>query len=96
MRKELGYESLTYDYLTLDDLIKLLLETGDISVKIMDILDTANNIYIISSPTPRKVNVNNIKGPFIIISGHDLKDLEMLLKQTEEKGFFMLMHLIAA
>lgn len=77
--------------LTLDDLIKLLVETGQISVKIMELLDTANN-SLYSSPTPTKVNVNIKKGPFIIVSGHDLKDLEMLLKQTEGKGINIYTH----
>ena len=77
--------------LTLDDLIKLLVETGSISVKIMELLDTANN-NIYSSPSPTKVNVNIKKGPFIIVSGHDLKDLEMLLKQTEGKGINIYTH----
>lgn len=77
--------------LTLDDLIKLLVETGSISVKIMELLDTANN-NLYNSPSPTKVNVNIKKGPFIIVSGHDLKDLEMLLKQTEGKGINIYTH----
>ncbi|GFP76355.1 hydroxylamine reductase [Clostridium fungisolvens] len=83
--------SLTDDALTLDDLIKLLIETGDASVKIMELLDTANN-SLYSAPTPTKVNVNRKKGPFIVISGHDLRDLEMLLKQTEGKGINIYTH----
>ncbi|AWK52679.1 hydroxylamine reductase [Clostridium beijerinckii] len=77
--------------LTLDDLIKLLVETGSISVKIMELLDTANN-NLYNSPSPTKVNVSIKKGPFIIVSGHDLKDLEMLLKQTEGKGINIYTH----
>ena len=83
--------SLADDTLTLDDLIKLLMETGEMSVKIMEVLDTANN-NIYSSPSPTKVNVNIKKGPFIIISGHDLKDLKMLLEQTEGKGINIYTH----
>jgi hydroxylamine reductase len=79
------------DNLTLEDLIKVLVETGEISVKIMEVLDTANN-NVYSSPSPTKVNVNIKKGPFIIISGHDLKDLEMLLVQTENKGINIYTH----
>jgi hydroxylamine reductase len=83
--------SLTDDTLTLEDLIKLLVETGDMSVKIMETLDTANNSTY-NSPSPTKVNVNIKKGPFIIVSGHDLRDLEMLLKQTEGKGINIYTH----
>lgn len=83
--------ALTDDSLTLDDLIKLLVETGDMGVKIMEVLDTANN-NTYSSPSPTKVNVNSKKGPFIVVSGHDLRDLEMLLQQTEGKGINIYTH----
>ena len=83
--------ALTDDTLTLEDLIKLLVETGDMGVKIMEVLDTANN-NTYSSPSPTKVNVNIKKGPFIIVSGHDLRDLEMLLKQTEGNGINIYTH----
>ena len=83
--------ALTDDTLTLEDLIKLLVETGDMGVKIMEVLDTANN-NTYSSPSPTKVNVNIKKGPFIIVSGHDLRDLEMLLVQTEGKGINIYTH----
>lgn len=79
------------DSLTIEELTKLLLQTGEMSVKIMELLDTANN-NTYSSPVPTKVNINIKKGPFIIVSGHDLKDLEMLLKQTEGKGINIYTH----
>lgn len=86
-----GLASLTDDNLSLEDLIKVLIETGDMSVKIMELLDTANNT-VYNSPTPTKVNVNIKKGPFIVISGHDLRDLQMLLEQTEGKGINIYTH----
>ena len=86
-----GLASLTDDNLSLEDLIKVLVETGDMSVKIMELLDTANNT-LYNSPTPTKVNVNIKKGPFIVISGHDLRDLQMLLEQTEGKGINIYTH----
>lgn len=83
--------ALTDNSLTLEDLIKLAMETGTMSVKIMEVLDTANNTTY-SSPSPTKVNVNVKKGPFIVVSGHDLRDLEMLLEQTEGKGINIYTH----
>ena len=52
------------------------------AIEIMKKLDEANTT-IYGNPSPHPVNVHIKKGPFIIVSGHDLKDLEMLLKQTE-------------
>ena len=49
------------------------------SVEVMKILDEANTTTY-KNPSPHKVNVNIKKGPFIIVSGHDLRDLEMLLR----------------
>ena len=83
--------ALADDSLNLEDLIKLAMETGTMSVKIMEVLDTANNTTY-SSPSPTKVNVNIKKGPFIVVSGHDLRDLEMLLEQTEGKGINIYTH----
>lgn len=83
--------SLTDDSLTLEDLIKWLMKTGEMSVKIMEVLDKANNEKY-NSPSPKKVNVNIKKGPFIIVSGHDLRDLQMLLEQTEGKGINIYTH----
>ena len=83
--------ALTDNNLNLQDLIKYLLKTGEMSVKIMEVLDKANNEKY-SSPSPQKVNVNIKKGPFIVISGHDLRDLEMLLEQTEGKGINIYTH----
>lgn len=83
--------ALTDDTLSLNDLIKLMMETGNISVKVMELLDKANN-DLYNAPEPVKVNTNIKKGPFIIVSGHDLKDLEMLLEQTEGKGVNIYTH----
>jgi hydroxylamine reductase len=82
---------MTDDSLNLQDLIKYLLKTGEMSVKVMEVLDKANTEKY-SDPTPTKVNVNLKKGPFIVISGHDLRDLEMLLEQTKGKGINIYTH----
>ncbi|KGJ49694.1 hydroxylamine reductase [Clostridium sp. NCR] len=81
----------TDDKLTVEELINWTLRTGDMSVAVMQKLDEANTT-IYKNPEPHKVNVHIKKGPFIIVSGHDLKDLEMILKQTEGKGINIYTH----
>jgi hydroxylamine reductase len=87
----LGLEATTNDNLTLDDMIRMVMRTGNMSVEVMKVLDEANTTTY-ENPSPHKVNVNIKKGPFIIISGHDLRDLEMLLEQTEGKGINIYTH----
>ncbi|SFA83049.1 hydroxylamine reductase [Clostridium frigidicarnis] len=79
------------DKCTQEELIRTVMKTGEASVDIMRALDEANTT-IYKNPTPNKVNVHIKKGPFIIVSGHDLKDLEMLLNQTEDKGINIYTH----
>lgn len=81
----------TDDKLSVNDLITWTLRTGDMSVAVMQKLDEANTT-IYKNPSPHKVNIHIKKGPFIIVSGHDLKDLEMILKQTEGKGINIYTH----
>lgn len=83
--------ALTDNTLNLQDLIAVLMKTGEMSVKVMEVLDKANTEKY-NHPSPQKVNVNIKKGPFIVISGHDLRDLEMLLQQTEGKGINIYTH----
>lgn len=78
----IALEAITDNTLTVEELIRLTLKTGDMAIEIMKKLDEANTT-IYGNPSPHPVNVHIKKGPFIIVSGHDLKDLEMLLKQTE-------------
>lgn len=87
----LGLESTTNDNLTLEDMINMTMRTGDMSVEVMKTLDAANTAKY-NNPSMHKVNVNIKKGPFIIVSGHDLRDLEMLLQQTEGKGINIYTH----
>ena len=84
-------EAITDNTLTVEELIRLTLKTGDIAIEIMKKLDEANTT-IYGNPSPHTVNVHIKKGPFIIVSGHDLKDLEMLLKQTEGLGINIYTH----
>lgn len=87
----LGLEATTNDNLSLEDMIRMTMRVGDMSVQVMQTLDEANTSRY-KNPSPHKVNVNIKKGPFIIISGHDLRDLEMLLQQTEGKGINIYTH----
>lgn len=87
----LGLESTTNDKLTIEDMIAMTMRTGDMSVEVMKILDEANTTRY-KNPSPEKVNVNIKKGPFIVVSGHDLRDLEMLLQQTEGTGINIYTH----
>ena len=84
-------EAITNNTLTVEELIRLTLKTGDMAIEVMKKLDEANTT-IYGNPSPHTVNVHIKKGPFIIVSGHDLKDLEMLLKQTEGLGINIYTH----
>lgn len=87
----LALEATTDDRLTVEDLIRMTMRTGEMAVEVMKKLDEANTT-VYENPSPHKVNVNIKKGPFIIVSGHDLKDLEMLLEQTKGKGINIYTH----
>lgn len=84
-------ESLTDDRLTVEELIRMTMRTGEAAIEVMKVLDEANT-SVYGNPTPHTVNVHIRKGPFIIVSGHDLKDLEMLLQQTEGTGINIYTH----
>lgn len=74
-----------------DELTKLVLKVGRVNLKCMELLDKANT-KTFGNPEPTKVTTNIEKGPFIIISGHDLKDLQLLLEQTKDKGINIYTH----
>lgn len=76
---------------TVDEWLGLIMEFGQINLRCMEILDEANTSAY-GMPVPVKVSTNIEKGPFIVISGHDLKDLKMLLEQTENKGVNIYTH----
>ncbi len=86
-----GLECTTNDNLSVEELINMTMRTGNMSIAVMKKLDEANT-ETYKDPTPHLVNVKVEKGPFIIVSGHDLKDLEMLLKQTEGTGINIYTH----
>ena len=67
------------------------MEFGNINLKCMELLDTANTESF-GNPVPTRVNIDIKKGPFIVISGHDLGDLKQLLEQTKDKGINVYTH----
>ena len=84
-------EAITDDRLTVEELIRLTMRTGEMAIEVMKKLDEANTERY-GNPSLHKVNVRMKKGPFIVVSGHDLKDLEMLLEQTKGMGISIYTH----
>ena len=79
------------DTLSADDLVNLTLETGKYGVNAMAMLDKANTDAY-GNPEITKVNIGVRKNPAILVSGHDLRDLEMLLEQTKGTGVDVYTH----
>jgi hydroxylamine reductase len=77
--------------LNLDGWLALVLKCGEINLKAMELLDAANT-GTYGHPVPTKVPLGVAKGKATLVSGHDLKDLEEVLKQTEGKGIFVYTH----
>lgn len=77
--------------LSLQDWVGLTLKCGEVNLRAMELLDAANT-GTYGHPVPTKVPLGAKKGKAILVSGHDLKDLEELLKQTEGKGIYVYTH----
>ncbi|MGL4606781.1 MAG: hydroxylamine reductase [Eubacteriaceae bacterium] len=77
--------------LGLDDLLPLVLETGRINLLCMELLDQANT-ETYGIPEPTKVSLEIEPGPFIVVTGHDLRDLKLLLEQTLDRGINIYTH----
>ncbi len=75
----------------MDELLPIVLEVGEINLQCMALLDKANTDTY-GHPVPTDVTLTVEKGPFIVISGHDLYDLKLLLEQTEGKGVNIYTH----
>jgi len=82
---------LTGEAPTIDELLAMCLRCGEINLTVMGLLDAANT-GAYGDPVPTPVRVMPVKGKAIVISGHDLKDLEELLKQTEGTGINVYTH----
>lgn len=82
---------LTGENFEANDLLSWVLKCGEANLKVMGLLD-AGNTEAYGHPVPTKVRVTPVKGKAIVVSGHDLKDLSELLKQTEGKGINVYTH----
>ncbi|MCX8027383.1 MAG: hydroxylamine reductase [Thermodesulfovibrionales bacterium] len=83
--------ALTDETIPLDKWLEMVLRCGETNLKTMELLDSANT-GAYGHPVPTKVPLGRKKGKAILVSGHDLKDLEELLKQTEGKGIYIYTH----
>jgi hydroxylamine reductase len=77
--------------MTMEQLLPLVLKVGEINLKCMALLDKANT-ETYGTPVPVKVPLKVEKGPFIVVTGHDLRDLKLLLEQTADKGIHVYTH----
>ena len=75
----------------MDELLPIVLEVGEKNLACMEMLDAANTESF-GTPEPATVELKIEKGPFIVISGHDLHDLKLLLEQTKDKGINIYTH----
>ena len=75
----------------LNETLALVLKCGEINLRAMELLDAANT-GTYGHPVPMKVPLGAKKGKAILVSGHDLKDLEEILKQTEGEGIYVYTH----
>ncbi|MEJ2271645.1 MAG: hydroxylamine reductase [Candidatus Bathyarchaeota archaeon] len=86
-----GFAATLDKTLDVDDYMDLALKCGKINIRAMELLD-AGNTEAYGNPVPVKVPLGHKKGKAILVSGHDLKDLEMVLKQSEGKGVYVYTH----
>ncbi|MDL2260163.1 hydroxylamine reductase [Deltaproteobacteria bacterium OttesenSCG-928-K17] len=85
-----GMAALAHDH-SVDEWLGLLMEFGGVNLTCMALLDEANTGFY-GNPVPTTVPLKIEKGPFIVITGHDLHDLKMLLEQTDGKGVNIYTH----
>lgn len=83
--------SLTKKDIGLDEILGLVLKCGEMNLRAMELLD-AGNTGAYGHPVPTPVPLGHKQGKAILISGHDLKDLDALLQQTEGKGIYVYTH----
>jgi len=84
-------DALNHQDFTLDDWVNLALKVGEMNLRAMELLDAGHtNTY--GHPTPTPVPLNPRKGKAILVSGHDIRQLEAILKQTADKGITVYTH----
>jgi len=81
----------TLEEKTVDEMLSLVLKCGEINLRAMELLD-AGNTRRYGHPMPTKVPLGAKKGKAILVSGHDLRDLELILEQSEGKGIYVYTH----
>ena len=77
--------------LTMAELLPTVMKVGEVNLKCMALLDKANT-ETYGTPAPATVTMTVEKGPFIVVTGHDLRDLQLFLEQTEGKGVNVYTH----
>ena len=85
-----GFAKTIDETMSVEDWVEEVLHLGNVNIKCMDILDKANCTH--GNPEPTHVRVSMKKGPFIVVSGHDMKDMKELLEQTKDKGINIYTH----
>ncbi len=76
---------------TMEELLPTVLKVGEVNLKCMALLDRANT-ETYGTPVPTTVPLTVEKGPFIVVTGHDLRDLQLLLEQTKDQGINVYTH----
>lgn len=75
----------------MEELLQTALKVGEVNLQCMALLDKANT-ETFGTPSPKTVSMKIEKGPFIVVTGHDLRDLQLLLEQTKDKGISIYTH----
>ncbi|HOQ82363.1 MAG TPA: hydroxylamine reductase, partial [bacterium] len=86
-----GLSAIADEDISSEDLVGMVLECGKVNLKCMEMLDRGHTNRF-GNPVPTKVFLGTKKGPAIVVSGHDLFDLEQLLEQTEDTGINIYTH----
>lgn len=86
-----AFREIAKNDITADELVALALELGKVNYKCMALLDQANTESY-GVPAPEEVSLTIEKGPFVVVTGHDLKDLELLLEQSKNAGVNIYTH----
>ena len=88
---QLGFAATLDKSLGINDFVNLALKCGEINIRAMELLD-AGNTETYGHPTPTKVPLGHKRGKAILVSGHDLRDLEEVLEQSQGKGIYVYTH----